>query len=121
MSGKTSENYVGRRRGGWRGRSQLGGRSRRQRRRRVSHFIPTSLMHEKETTPKTMRLEGEIQGIPVRMLVDNGATHNFVSKRLVCAMGREVEKTKNMETLLDDGHKAVTEGLSGVQTEIGKP
>ncbi|KAD4385333.1 hypothetical protein E3N88_25501 [Mikania micrantha] len=39
---------------------------------------------------KTLRFEGELQGISVSMMVDSGATHNFVSQRLVLALGLPV-------------------------------
>lgn len=34
------------------------------------------------TTPKTMKLKGSILGQPVLVLIDCGATHNFISAEL---------------------------------------
>ena len=33
--------------------------------------------------PKTLKLKGELRGIPIQVLVDSGASHNFISHKLV--------------------------------------
>jgi hypothetical protein len=38
------------------------------------------LDHMANHTPQTIRFQGEIQGVPVLVLVDSGATHNFISQ-----------------------------------------
>ncbi|XP_052202680.1 uncharacterized protein LOC127808263 [Diospyros lotus] len=35
------------------------------------------------TTPQTMKLQGDIEGQPVVVLIDGGATHNFIAAELV--------------------------------------
>jgi prenyltransferase beta subunit len=36
--------------------------------------------------PQSIQLKGTVQGVPVLILVDSGATHNFVDKKLVKKM-----------------------------------
>ncbi|KAD6454362.1 hypothetical protein E3N88_09068 [Mikania micrantha] len=36
--------------------------------------------------PHTFKLEGAIQGIPISLLVDSGATHNFISSKILSAL-----------------------------------
>lgn len=57
-----------------------------------------------------MKLKGEIQGVPSLMLVDSGATHNFISKKLVHAMGWKVEDTIPLPVKMGDGFQAKTQG-----------
>ena len=38
---------------------------------------------------RTMKLQGKIGEIPLLFLVDSGATHNFISQKLVKALGRD--------------------------------
>lgn len=37
--------------------------------------------------PSMMKIRGTVGGIPIVLLVDSGATHDFVSKKLVEAFG----------------------------------
>ncbi|RDX64648.1 Actin-related protein 8, partial [Mucuna pruriens] len=46
-----------------------------------------SLSIGKGWRPQTMRLKGKINGVPILILVDSGATYNFISKKLVASMG----------------------------------
>lgn len=39
------------------------------------------------TNPKTMKILGEIHGVSVVVMVDPGATHNFVSLEAVAKLG----------------------------------
>lgn len=72
-----------------------------------------------QVQPQTMKLEGAVQGVPILILVDSGATHNFISIKLVEAMGWHVESTRKMRIRLGDGHKAVAQGeCKQVQIEI---
>jgi len=44
--------------------------------------------------PSTLRLEASINGVFVVVLVDIGASHNFISPHVVVALGLEVENEK---------------------------
>lgn len=59
---------------------------------------------------RTMKLKGEVQGVPILLLVDSGATHNFISHKLVKAMGWCVDPTTSLQIKLGDGFKAKTQG-----------
>lgn len=82
-----------------------------------------SLAEEKKWQPRTMKLRGLVKGVPILILVDSGATHNFISKRMVSAMGWAVEDTKPMIIKLGDGYKgykAVSQGqCGGLEVEVG--
>lgn len=68
---------------------------------------------------KTMKLKGTLQGVPILLLVDSGATHNFISQKLVRAMGWQVEETTPLHIKLGDGYKAKTQGeCKGVVIEL---
>lgn len=59
---------------------------------------------------QTIRFQGKIQGVPVVILVDSGATHNFIDQKLVRRMGWKVEETPNMTIRLGDGFQTSTRG-----------
>ncbi|KAJ9559068.1 hypothetical protein OSB04_013682 [Centaurea solstitialis] len=63
------------------------------------------------TNPKTMKLEGRIQDQKVVVLIDCGATHNFISMELVEKLSLRMEKTK--EYIISMGMKYKEAG-SGV-------
>ena len=44
------------------------------------------------SSPKTMKLQGEIKGEGVIVMIDPGATHNFISVEMVRKWGMEVER-----------------------------
>nr|KYP45665.1 hypothetical protein KK1_032780 [Cajanus cajan] len=69
------------------------------------------LEKERNQSLNTMKLRGQVRGIPLFVLVDSGATHNFISKKLVEAMGWSWEPTKSMNILMGDGHKSETSGV----------
>ena len=71
--------------------------------------------------PQTMKLEGRIHGIRVCVLVDSGATHNFISRKLVESMGWKKEPTPSMRILMGDGHRADTSGICrNLPMELGR-
>ncbi|XP_057416454.1 uncharacterized protein LOC130711034 [Lotus japonicus] len=68
----------------------------------------------------TMKLQGTLQGVPILILVDSGATHNFISKQVAEAMGWTVQATPEMRILLGDGSKVMASGrCEQVGIEIG--
>lgn len=59
---------------------------------------------------KTLKFEGTISGIPIVVLVDSGASHNFISRKLVNALGLSSQCFSGINIKLGDGHKVfVTE------------
>ena len=70
-----------------------------------------------------MKLQGKISGILILLLVDSGATHNFISRKLVEALGWTWEETKSMNILMGDGHTTETSGMCKeikIKTKSGK-
>jgi predicted aspartyl protease len=51
-----------------------------------------------------MKVVGNIRGVPVLMLVDSGATHNFISPKVVRALRLDVTPMPQMRIRLGDGH-----------------
>lgn len=82
-----------------------------------------SLMHLDQManrTPQVIRFQGEVKGVPVLVLVDSGATHNFISQKLVSKMDWPMEKTSQMRIKLGDGFQTMTQGVCrGVELKIG--
>ncbi|WVZ07231.1 hypothetical protein V8G54_020577 [Vigna mungo] len=69
--------------------------------------------------PRTMKLHGLIGEIPMLFLVNSGATHNFISRKLVEALGWQWERTKQMKILMGDRHKFETQGICrGIKVRI---
>lgn len=42
------------------------------------------------TPPPTMKVKGYIGGLLVLVLIDSGATHNFISKQMIDKLGMKV-------------------------------
>ncbi|WVZ01234.1 hypothetical protein V8G54_027303, partial [Vigna mungo] len=61
--------------------------------------------------PRTIKLRGMIEEILMLFLIDSGATHNFISRRLVEALGWKWERTKQKKVSMGDGHKSETQGV----------
>lgn len=62
------------------------------------------------TPPKTMKLEGWIGGRRVVVLIDSGASHNFVNRALVGELKLPVTKTSPYPVSLGDRRKKFTQG-----------
>ena len=54
-------------------------------------------------SPKTLKLRGELRGIPIQVLVDSGASHNFISRILVLMMGLPASSFFGLYIRLGDG------------------
>ncbi|KAJ9540003.1 hypothetical protein OSB04_026509 [Centaurea solstitialis] len=63
------------------------------------------------TNPKTMKMEGVINEQRVVILIDSGATHNFISTEIVEKKGIKVEKTSEYMITLGLGEKVRGMGL----------
>ncbi|KAG8388164.1 hypothetical protein BUALT_Bualt02G0097400 [Buddleja alternifolia] len=61
--------------------------------------------------PRTMRLKGLVQDREVTILVDSGASHNFISAKLASQLNLPVDLTSRFGVKLGDGHRTDTTGL----------
>ncbi|KAF2293086.1 hypothetical protein GH714_036471 [Hevea brasiliensis] len=56
------------------------------------------------SSPKTLKLQGRIRGTDVTVLIDSGASHNFISGNLSSKLNLTVESTPPFGVRLGDGH-----------------
>ncbi|XP_065849153.1 uncharacterized protein [Euphorbia lathyris] len=63
------------------------------------------LARNHDASLKTLKLMGSIEGIPISILVDSGATHNFISGRLVKSLGLHEEEGRTIVIRMGDGYK----------------
>ncbi|KAD2804662.1 hypothetical protein E3N88_38039 [Mikania micrantha] len=69
---------------------------------------------------KTLRFEGTLYDIPINILVDSGATHNFISRGLVLALGLPISSFSGISIKLGDGHSVVvTERCLKLPIQVG--
>ncbi|KAD5803012.1 hypothetical protein E3N88_14372 [Mikania micrantha] len=69
---------------------------------------------------KTLRFEGTLFDIPINILVDSGATHNFISHGLVLALGLPISSFSGIAIKLGDGHSVVvTERCLKLPIQLG--
>lgn len=83
-------------------------------------FSVLNLHHITHETQHTVKFQGHIRGVDVLILVDGGATHNFISQKLVHKMEWLVEATPQMKVKLGDGFQTATQGVCrGLDMHIG--
>ncbi|KAL1199501.1 hypothetical protein V5N11_008721 [Cardamine amara subsp. amara] len=71
-------------------------------------------------SPQTMKFKGTLDGETVVIMVDSGASHNFISSKLAHKLHRKIEPTKRFKVRLGDGRKEDSEGkFSGLPIHIG--
>ena len=63
------------------------------------------------TSSHTMKLKGEIQGHPVMVLIDCGATHNFITKDIVQQLRLSLIATTSYGVMMGTGGMVRTEGM----------
>ncbi|XP_057416557.1 uncharacterized protein LOC130711103 [Lotus japonicus] len=86
----------------------------------VSMMSFSNIANASQDQPQTMKLQGTIRGVPVLVLVDSGATHNFIDLKLVQRMSWEIEDTPRMSIKLGDGFQTHARGrCKGIGLEIG--
>lgn len=56
-------------------------------------------------SPKTLKLERNLFGRAVVVLIDTGASHNFIASSLVKELDLTVLPTKQFGVLVGDGHE----------------
>ncbi|KZV44379.1 hypothetical protein F511_18075 [Dorcoceras hygrometricum] len=72
------------------------------------------------TQPQTMKMRGMINNKEVIVMVDSGASHNFVSRQLVQQMGLEIDETVRFGVCLGDGTKVRCQGIChGLIVQLG--
>lgn len=59
---------------------------------------------------QTLKLRATINGVPVVVLVDSGATHNFIAKSIVQKLGWQVETIPDFRIKFGDGFQTFTRG-----------
>ncbi|GKA93150.1 ty3-gypsy retrotransposon protein [Tanacetum coccineum] len=71
------------------------------------------------TNPHTMKLRGNIHGFEVVVLIDSGATHNFLSVKLVELLNLIVTGTRETRVILGNGKSEKSVGICrGVQLQL---
>jgi hypothetical protein len=59
---------------------------------------------------RTMKIEGVIENVNVLVLIDSGASHNFISPSIATALGLTVTSSNTRSIRLGDGHKILSQG-----------
>ncbi|KAL8103703.1 hypothetical protein AgCh_028050 [Apium graveolens] len=62
------------------------------------------------TSPKTFKLKGEVNGSPVIIMIDPGATHNFISVETMTNLGIECISSKCFGVSLGTGDTVLSQG-----------
>lgn len=71
------------------------------------------------TNPRTMKLKGELRGKGVVVMIDPGATHNFISKEVVSKLGIPISGGRSYEISLGNGAVVKGQGTcKGVQLQL---
>lgn len=76
--------------------------------------------HTSVSGGKTLKLEGFLAHIPVVILVDSGATHNFISSKLVHSLGLIITSFQGIRIQLGDGYKVlITQQCCNISVSLG--
>jgi hypothetical protein len=69
---------------------------------------------------RTMKIEGTIEDVGVLVLIDSGASHNFISPKITTALGLNVTSVAAKSIKLGDGHKINSTGVcEGIRMKLG--
>lgn len=63
---------------------------------------------------RTIKLEGELIGYSIFLLVESGATHNFIARELLSSLNMEVTPTDLFNVGLANGSKCSSQGICHV-------
>ena len=70
---------------------------------------------------KTMKIEGKLEGVPILLLVDSGASHNYIARELVTSLNLPISRIREFSVTLGDGSKRASKGLcEGLKVSIGE-
>jgi len=64
-------------------------------------------------------LQGLIGSIPVRVLVDNGASISFINSKIFKPLGRNANESRRFVVTLGDGSECYTQGFVDVALCLG--
>ena len=68
-----------------------------------------------------MKLEGYLQEVPILLLIDSEASHNYLTKELVILLDLPISETKQYVISLWDGSKRTSQGMcEGLVIKVGK-
>lgn len=71
--------------------------------------------------PRTLKVRGSIGGVSVTVMVDCGATHNFIAPRVVKLLQLPISPTTNYRILIGNGQYTQSQGVcKDVQLLIGE-
>lgn len=62
------------------------------------------------TSPKTFKLKEDVKGSPVIIMIDPGATHNFISQETMTKLGIECASSKSYGVSLGTGDTVLSQG-----------
>lgn len=69
---------------------------------------------------QTLKVEGSIGNVDLLVLMDSGASHNFISPKVTSALGLKITPVKAKSIKLGDGHRVMTEGAClGMKVKLG--
>ncbi|KZV21493.1 peroxidase 64, partial [Dorcoceras hygrometricum] len=63
------------------------------------------------TQPQTMKLRGKVQNAEAVAMIDSGASHNFVSRKLIEKLGTRIDEEVQFGVCLGDGTKVQCQGI----------
>ena len=78
--------------------------SARQKKRGSARSLIFCVSSTTQLSPQTLKLRGELYGIPIQVLVDSGASHNFISRTLVSTLSLPTRSFFCLNIRLGDGH-----------------
>ncbi|XP_057428622.1 uncharacterized protein LOC130722049 isoform X1 [Lotus japonicus] len=69
---------------------------------------------------QTMKLAGQVGNVELLILVDSGASHNFIDPKITSALGLTITPITTRSIKLGDGHKVITRGVcKGIKAKVG--
>lgn len=69
---------------------------------------------------QTMKIEGKIANVDLLVLIDSGASHNFISPKVTSALGLKITPVAAKRIKLGDGHRVIVNGMcKGVKMKLG--
>ncbi|KZV57865.1 hypothetical protein F511_03434 [Dorcoceras hygrometricum] len=72
------------------------------------------------TQPQTLKMRGQIKDEEVVVMIDSGASHNFVSRQMVERLGMKIDETVRFGVCLGDGTKVRCQGIChGLEIQLG--